>query len=55
MVIFKDQDPAALGSEFVFSIKKSFETRYSLLPYLYSLFWKAHVDGETVIRPLFFE
>ncbi|XP_060837223.1 lysosomal alpha-glucosidase-like [Rhopalosiphum padi] len=51
----KDQDPVALGSNVIVSAKKSLITRYYLLPYLYSLFWKAHIYGETVVRPLFFE
>jgi alpha-glucosidase (family GH31 glycosyl hydrolase) len=29
--------------------------RYELLPYYYTLFYKAHLDGSTVIRPLFHE
>ncbi len=27
--------------------------RYNLLPYYYTLFYKAHLEGSTVIRPLF--
>lgn len=29
--------------------------RYTLLPYYYTLFYKAHRQGSTVIRPLFHE
>ena len=29
--------------------------RYILLPYYYTLFYKAHLHGSTVIRPLFHE
>ncbi|KAK5642360.1 hypothetical protein RI129_008527 [Pyrocoelia pectoralis] len=50
-----DQDPVALGPLVVASSKKALNVRYALLPYLYTLFWAAHVQGETVARPLFFE
>ncbi|EKF29081.1 glycosyl hydrolase-like protein, putative [Trypanosoma cruzi marinkellei] len=35
-------------------IRDAVHFRYALLPYLYTLFWKAHLDGELIIRPLFF-
>jgi alpha-glucosidase (family GH31 glycosyl hydrolase) len=34
---------------------KALHIRYTLLPYYYTLFYKAHTDGSTVIRPLFHE
>ena len=50
-----DQDPVAFGPAVVASSKKALLIRYMLLPYLYTLFWHAHVVGTTVARPLFFE
>ncbi|KAJ8925244.1 hypothetical protein NQ315_001431 [Exocentrus adspersus] len=50
-----DQDPVAMGEQVVASSKKALNVRYSLLPYLYTLFYRAHVFGETVARPLFFD
>ncbi|KAL1517514.1 hypothetical protein ABEB36_001270 [Hypothenemus hampei] len=49
------QDPVSLGELVVNSTKKALQVRYALLPYLYTLFYRAHVWGETVARPLFFE
>lgn len=50
-----DQDPVALGPVVTKAAKNALEMRYSLLPYLYTLFFKAHIFGDTVVRPLFFE
>ncbi|KAK7080365.1 hypothetical protein SK128_004599 [Halocaridina rubra] len=50
-----DQDPVALGEDVVRASREALEIRYLLLPYLYSLFFRAHLTGETVARPLFFE
>nr|XP_022907549.1 lysosomal alpha-glucosidase-like [Onthophagus taurus] len=49
------QDPVSLGPGVTESARKALEIRYSLLPYLYTLFWCANVEGETVARPVFFE
>ncbi|XP_054285968.1 lysosomal alpha-glucosidase-like [Macrosteles quadrilineatus] len=50
-----DQDPVALGPEVVDAAKKALLTRYFFLPYLYTLFWHAHNEGETVARPMLVE
>ncbi|XP_031787365.1 lysosomal alpha-glucosidase [Nasonia vitripennis] len=50
-----DQDPVAMGQLVVESSKKALRIRYRLLPYLYTLFYRAHRYGETVARPLFIE
>ena len=49
---FKEQDPAFFGNDSAAAAKKVLEIRYSLLPYLYTLFYHAHVDGGTVLRSL---
>jgi alpha-glucosidase (family GH31 glycosyl hydrolase) len=50
-----DQDPAALGVDVAAASKSVIETRYTLLPYLYSLFYKVNKNGGTVIRSLVHE
>ncbi|XP_075583620.1 maltase-glucoamylase-like [Pelecanus crispus] len=51
------QDPAAFGADSILvkSSKHYLNIRYTLLPYLYTLFYKAHTQGETVARPLLHE
>ncbi|RWS13457.1 lysosomal alpha-glucosidase-like protein, partial [Dinothrombium tinctorium] len=52
----KDQDPASpnFGPEVVQASRYALNLRYKLIPYFYTLFYRAHAFGETVIRPLFF-
>uniref|UniRef100_A0A673G4B9 alpha-glucosidase n=1 Tax=Sinocyclocheilus rhinocerous TaxID=307959 RepID=A0A673G4B9_9TELE len=54
---YADQDPAAYGidSLVVTTSRHYLNIRYTLLPYLYTLFYKAHVNGETVVRPVMHE
>uniref|UniRef100_A0A669BLK2 alpha-glucosidase n=1 Tax=Oreochromis niloticus TaxID=8128 RepID=A0A669BLK2_ORENI len=54
---YKPQDPAAYGADSVLvaSSKHYLTIRYTLLPYLYTMFYKAHTTGETVVRPVMHE
>ncbi|MCI4393474.1 hypothetical protein PGIGA_G00157810 [Pangasianodon gigas] len=49
------QDPTAFSSAARTAMKEALLLRYSLFPFLYTLFHYAHVHGHTVARPLFFE
>ncbi|KAM5206069.1 putative maltase-glucoamylase 2 [Hipposideros larvatus] len=54
---FRDQDPAAFGedSQLLISSRHYLKMRYFLLPYLYTLFYRAHTRGDTVARPMVHE
>ncbi|XP_065700522.1 sucrase-isomaltase, intestinal [Patagioenas fasciata] len=51
------QDPAVFGADsaLVKTSKYYLNIRYTLLPYLYTLFYKAHTQGDTVVRPVLHE
>ena len=51
-----DQDPAVWdGGRVGRAARLALETKYWLLPYLYSLFYRHTTRGETVVRPLWHE
>ncbi|NWU89928.1 LYAG glucosidase, partial [Upupa epops] len=49
------QEPFAFSPAAQATMRSSLRLRYSLLPFLYTLFHRAHSAGETVARPLFLE
>ncbi|XP_058163766.1 sucrase-isomaltase, intestinal-like [Dasypus novemcinctus] len=51
----KEQDPGVFGEEFATISRSILKIRYSLLPYLYTLFYYSHVSGNTVVRGLMHE
>lgn len=46
------QEPWAFGAEVERHIRSLIEVRYSLLPYIYSLFWENRDNGAPLMRPL---
>lgn len=51
----KDQDPGAFDAFFAASVRDVYQTRYSILPYLYTLFYESHMMGVPVARAMFYE
>jgi alpha-glucosidase (family GH31 glycosyl hydrolase) len=52
---YVDQDPGSWGPSVAQSSKTALQIRYTLLPYLYTLFFKALTEGSTVARALWHE
>jgi len=50
-----DQQPSAYADPYRAAMRAAIAARYALVPYWYTLFARAHADGATVTRPLFFE
>ncbi|CAF0715427.1 unnamed protein product [Brachionus calyciflorus] len=50
-----NQDPAAFNPTVTASMKKTVLLRYTLIPYLYTLFYRVHTQGGTVVRSLVHE
>lgn len=49
------QEPFMFGPKAQAAMRSALNLRYSLLPFLYTLFHHAHTAAETVARPLFTE
>lgn len=49
------QDPPAYGADFSKATREIIRLRYQMIPYLYTLFYKSHAYGGSVIRPLSFK
>jgi len=50
-----EQDPGFFGEAVAASSRKALEIRYTLLPYLYTLFYRHSTLGSTVARPIWHE
>ncbi|NXP37418.1 LYAG glucosidase, partial [Leiothrix lutea] len=51
----RPQEPYAFSPPAQAAMRNALRLRYSLLPFLYTLFHRAHTAGDTVARPLFLE
>uniref|UniRef100_A0A671DK19 Glucosidase alpha, neutral C n=1 Tax=Rhinolophus ferrumequinum TaxID=59479 RepID=A0A671DK19_RHIFE len=51
----KRREPWLFGEEHTRLIREAIRERYALLPYWYSLFYRAHVASEPIMRPLWVE
>ncbi|KAM8781438.1 neutral alpha-glucosidase C isoform 1-T1 [Rhynchonycteris naso] len=51
----KRREPWLFGEEHTRLIREAIRERYTLLPYWYSLFYRAHVASEPIMRPLWVE
>lgn len=52
---FPEQNPTVFSPEGQDAIRKAILNRYLLAPYYYTLLWRAHAYGESVIRPMIYE
>lgn len=51
---YHEQEPWSFGEPYESAYRKAIETRYHLLPYLYTLFHDASTTGAPIIRPLYY-
>ncbi|XP_013407693.1 lysosomal alpha-glucosidase-like [Lingula anatina] len=50
----KDQDPAVFSSGAQDAMREALVIRYTLLPYLNTLFYHSHIEGTGVVQPLMY-
>ncbi|MBP1650337.1 MAG: yicI 1 [Bacteroidetes bacterium] len=50
-----NKEPWAFGPDIEKTSRIALERRYRLLPYLYTLFYKAHQTGSPIMQPVFFD
>lgn len=55
LCVSQPQEPYVFGQEAQAAMRNAMMLRYSLLPFLYTLFHHAHTSASTVARPLFME
>ena len=51
----KRREPWSYSVESQAIVRNALALRYALVPYLYTVFYHAHTEGGTIMRPLFFE
>jgi alpha-glucosidase len=51
----RDQEPWSFGETYERVIRQALKLRYALAPELYTAFYRAHIDGTPVMRPLAFD
>jgi alpha 1,3-glucosidase len=49
------REPWVHGAEWMAKFRSAILSRYQILPYLYTLFYKTSLDGSPVMRPLWFD
>ncbi len=49
-----DQEPWSFGQETEIAARTALQRRYRLMPYLYTLFRQAHLNGLPIMQPFFF-
>ncbi|MEM1422580.1 MAG: TIM-barrel domain-containing protein [Planctomycetota bacterium] len=49
-----DKEPWSFGTKCEATCRRAIETRYRLLPYLYTCAWRAHATGAPIAAPVFY-